>query len=200
MRRSARASSIRRRNWNWRSARIRLPHAGREFFLFGSEFSWRRSRLFRPTSKSNTTAAARSARTSSAMGLDITGCWVAGWPNSLALAPAVGAAEFVPGGNPSNPLDYAVSDVFLANGIGFSSEIPAFGQPGGQLGPDNRISFYIGDSWKLRHNLTLTYGVRYVRDTGRTDSDLKPNPCSELGEGIGDFLAANGSAVYWQYP
>ena len=111
----------------------------------------------------------------------------------LALAPAVGAQNLVPGGDPSNPLDYAVSDVFLANGIGFSSEIPAFGQPGGQLGPDNRLSFYIGDSWKLRHNLTLTYGVRYVRDTGRTDSDLKPNPCSELGPGIADFLAEKGS-------
>ena len=45
----------------------------------------------------------------------------------------------------------------------------------------------------MKPNFTLTYGVRYVRDTGRTDSDLKPNPCSELGEGIGDFLAANGS-------
>jgi len=111
----------------------------------------------------------------------------------LALAPAVGGQNLVLGGLNSNPLDYAVSDVILANGIGFSSENPAFGQPGGRLGPDNRISFYVGDSWKVKPNFTLTYGVRYVRDTGRTDSDLKPNPCSELGEGIGDFLAANGS-------
>ncbi len=71
----------------------------------------------------------------------------------LALAPAVGGQNLVPGGVSSNPLDYAVSDVILANGIGFSSENPAFGQPGGRLGPDNRLSFYVGDSWKVRHQL-----------------------------------------------
>ena len=42
------------------------------------------------------------------------------------------------------------------------------------LGPDNRLGVYIGDSWKIKPNLTLTYGLRYVRDTGRTDSDLGP--------------------------
>jgi hypothetical protein len=33
---------------------------------------------------------------------------------------------------------------------------------------------YIGDSWKLRQNITVTAGVRYVRDTGRIDADLGP--------------------------
>jgi hypothetical protein len=62
----------------------------------------------------------------------------------------------------------------LGNGQGFSSEKAAFGLPGGGLGPDNRISWYIGDSWKIRPTFTLTLGVRYVRDTGRTDSDIGP--------------------------
>jgi hypothetical protein len=34
------------------------------------------------------------------------------------------------------------------------------------------LGVYLGDSWKIKPNLTLSYGVRYVRDTGRTDSDL----------------------------
>ena len=41
-----------------------------------------------------------------------------------------------------------------------------------------RFSAYVGDSWKIKPNFTLTYGLRYNRDTGRTDSDLAPIPCS----------------------
>lgn len=78
-----------------------------------------------------------------------------------------------PGGN-GNPLNYPVANVNLGNGQGFSSEKAAFGLPGGGLGPDNRFSAYIGDSWKIKPNLTLTYGLRYVHDTGRTDSDIAP--------------------------
>ena len=48
--------------------------------------------------------------------------------------------------------------------------------PAGGLGPDNRIGFYVGDSWKILHNLTISPGLRYVRDTGRTDSDLPAIP------------------------
>jgi len=73
-----------------------------------------------------------------------------------------------------NPLNYPVTNVNLGNGQGFSSEKPAFGLPGGGLGPDNRFSLYIGDSWKIKPTFTLTLGLRYVRDTGRTDSDLGP--------------------------
>ena len=67
----------------------------------------------------------------------------------------------------------------LGNGQGYDSEIPAFGFPAGGSGPDNRISMYIGDAWKLRPNFTLTYGLRYVRDSGRTDSDLAAIPALE---------------------
>ena len=76
-----------------------------------------------------------------------------------------------PGGI-SNPLNYPIESVAVGNGIGFFSELRAFGQPAGGLGPDNRLGAYIGDSWRVRPNLTLTYGLRYVRDSGRTDSDL----------------------------
>ena len=68
---------------------------------------------------------------------------------------------------------------FFGNGQGFFTESSSFGLPaGGQR--DDRMQFYFGDSWKVRPYLTLTAGIRYVRDTGRTDSDLDPIPCSAL--------------------
>ena len=96
-------------------------------------------------------------------------------------------------GGDANPLNYPVQIVTMGNGQGFSSEKSAFGLPGGGLGPDNRIQWYIGDSWKVRPNLTVTYGVRYVHDTGRTDSDLGPIPCSTLDPGVAATLAAAGT-------
>jgi hypothetical protein len=101
-------------------------------------------------------------------------------------------ANIFPGGT-ANPLNYPASLVFMGNGQGFSSEKPAFGLPGGGLGPDNRIQAYIGDSWKARPNLTLTYGVRYVHDTGRTDSDIAPIPCSQLDPTLAAGLATAGT-------
>jgi len=77
-------------------------------------------------------------------------------------------------GGDTNPLNYAVLNVRFGNGQGFNTEHPALGFPAGGLGPDNRIGLYIGDSWKIKPNFTLSVGVRYDRDTGRTDSDLGP--------------------------
>ncbi len=117
-----------------------------------------------------------------------------GYAEFLGLAPAVGAlvtdcgatCMALPGGA-GNPLNYPANNVTLGNGQGFSSELPAFGLPGGGLGPDNRLSFYFGDSWRLKPNLTLTYGLRYVRDTGRTDSDLGPiGVLNQFGPGLGN--------------
>jgi Carboxypeptidase regulatory-like domain len=70
------------------------------------------------------------------------------------------------------PLNYPVDNVTLGNGEECDTEIPAFNAPCSGTPPDNRIGLYVGDSWKIKPNLNITYGLRYVRDTGRTDSDL----------------------------
>jgi hypothetical protein len=85
----------------------------------------------------------------------------------------------------SNPLNYDVQTITLGNGQGFSTTNKAFGFPAGGLGPDNRIGLYIGDSWKARPNFTVELGLRYVRDTGRTDSDLPGIPA--LNGLVSDF-------------
>ncbi|HYA26259.1 MAG TPA: carboxypeptidase-like regulatory domain-containing protein, partial [Terriglobales bacterium] len=90
------------------------------------------------------------------------------------------AASFGPfPGGESNPLNYPATLAVIGNGQGSFSEIPAFGLPGGGRA-DTRLSAYFGDLWKLKPNFTLSYGLHYVRDTGRTDSDIAPIPCSEL--------------------
>jgi hypothetical protein len=82
---------------------------------------------------------------------------------------AAAAGPFAGGIN--NPLNYPVTRITLGNGEGCFTEIPQFGQDcGGQF--DTRVQAYLGDSWKVKPNFTFTYGVRYNRDTGRSDSDL----------------------------
>ena len=68
---------------------------------------------------------------------------------------------------------------YVGNGIGVATETPAFGLPGGGQG-DWRIGFYVNDAWKITPTFTLSVGARYDRDTGRTDSDLNPIPCSAV--------------------
>jgi hypothetical protein len=123
--------------------------------------------------------------------------WGGGFASFLKLAPAVGAnvtdcnatCLALPGGA-SNPLNYPAQSVQLGNGIGFGTEIPRFNFPAGGTGPDYRTSGYIGDSWKIFPNLTLTYGLRYERDTFRSDADLPPIPfLNQFGPGLGKSVS-----------
>jgi len=122
-----------------------------------------------------------------------------GFASFLKLGPAVSAgvsdcnSTCLTLGGATNPLNYPANTVQLGNGVGYATEVPAFGFPAGGTGPDNRISAYFGDSWKVKPNLTLTYGLRYVRDTWRTDSDLGPIPA--LSQFNNQFYSGLGSRV-----
>ena len=100
--------------------------------------------------------------------------------STTAKRQAFAAAGPFPGGS-GNPLNYPVATIIMGNGQGFSTEFPGFGFPAGAQF-DDRFSFYIGDSWKVKPNITFNFAVRYVRDTGRTDSDLAPIPCSAIDQ------------------
>ena len=92
-------------------------------------------------------------------------------------------------GGASNPFNYPSDFGTVANGLGFSFTDPSLGFPAGGLGPDNRILLYLGDTWKIKGNFSLTYGLRYDRDTGRTDSQFAPIPeLSALIPGLGNSV------------
>ncbi len=87
------------------------------------------------------------------------------------------------------PLNYTADFVTTGNGEGSFTELKRFGKSAGGLGPDNRIGAYIGDSWKVKPNFTLSYGIRYDRDTNRTDSDISL-------PAINNFIPGAGNAVH----
>ncbi|MGA7927558.1 MAG: hypothetical protein WCA20_16400, partial [Candidatus Sulfotelmatobacter sp.] len=88
---------------------------------------------------------------------------------------AAAAGGPFPGGS-SNPLNYPADSITITNGLGYFTSEPALGFQAGGLGPDNRVLTYLGDSWKIKPNFNLTYGLRWDRDTGRTDSQYAGLP------------------------
>ena len=86
----------------------------------------------------------------------------------------------------SCPLNYPVEFVEVGNGLGYLTPMPSFGLPaGGRL--YDRFGAYFGASSRLRKNFTLTYGLRYIRETGRTDSNLPAiSQLNEIMPGLGN--------------
>ena len=83
-------------------------------------------------------------------------------------------------GDPSDPIKgYTPNSIRISNDQGYASEKPGFGLPGGFQG-DWRTGFYLSDAIKVTPSFTLTIAARYDRDTGRTNSDLAPIPCSSI--------------------
>ena len=114
-----------------------------------------------------------------------------GFANFFGTAPLlISAAGAGPvSGSLNDPTNYPLLSALLGNGQGYFTERPGFNLPaGGQA--DWRFQWYFGDSWKIKPNFTLSYGLRYNRDTGRTDSDMAPIPCSQLSATIVASLEA----------
>jgi len=88
-----------------------------------------------------------------------------------------------PRGPADNPLNYPVGTITIFNGLGSFSEHSAFNRSTGGHS-DDRIELYAADTFKLYPNLNITVGVNYVHDTGRTNSDLAPLPCSAINPAI----------------
>jgi len=97
-----------------------------------------------------------------------------------------GLAPLVPGdprGAADNPLNYPVGTITIFNGLGNFSENSAFNRSTGGHA-DTRLDGYVGDSYNVIPSLNLNIGVNYVRDSGRTDSDLGAIPCSAINTTI----------------
>jgi hypothetical protein len=78
-------------------------------------------------------------------------------------------------GGANDPLNYPLSQIVLGNGLGAFSERPALGFPsGGTI--NHRVGFYFTDTYKVKRNITLNYGLRYDYDSALSDSDLARTP------------------------
>ncbi len=103
--------------------------------------------------------------------------------NGIDVINAVSGASDPFSGGASNPLNYPVGTVTIFNGLGNFSGSSAFNRPsGGHF--DTRLEGYVGDTFNLYPNLDLSFGLNYVRDTGRTDSDLAALQCSAINTTI----------------
>ena len=91
-------------------------------------------------------------------------------------------APLIPGdprGSADNPLNYPVGTITIFNGLGNFSENSGFNRSTGGHA-DTRLEGYFGDTYNVIPNLNVYISVNYVRDSGRTDSDLGAIPCSAI--------------------
>ncbi len=103
----------------------------------------------------------------------------------------------IAGADPSDPINgYAVSSMYIGNGLGSFTERPGFGLPGGQTA-DWRQGAYVSDAWKITPSFTLVAGLRWSVDTDRANQDLAPTPCSAISAAIQNsgFSPCSGSSL-----
>src|SRR5205823_8715138 len=111
--------------------------------------------------------------------------------DTTAASSVVAAAGPFSGGT-ANPLNYPVRSIVLGNGLGCLTENSAFDSRCGGIA-DTRLHAYLGDTWKVRSNLNVTLALQYVRDSGRTDSDLSTIPCSAVASSLISLAPCSGS-------
>ncbi len=86
----------------------------------------------------------------------------------------------------SCPLNYPVEIVSVSNGLGYVTPFPGLGLPAGSFFY-HRLGAYVGMSSKWKRNLTLSYGVRYAREPGRSNSQFPAIPeLNALIPGLGN--------------
>lgn len=78
-------------------------------------------------------------------------------------------------GGASNPLNFPLLNIRLGNGLGYASEKPAHGLPFGGFFND-RLGFYGQDTWRVRRNISLNLGLRYVYDSNLANNNLARTP------------------------
>jgi hypothetical protein len=91
-------------------------------------------------------------------------------------------------GGVGDPLNFPLNQIVLGNGLGAFSERKALGFPNGGT-TNHRVGVYFTDAWKLKHNFTLTLGLRYDYDSALADSDLKRTAkLAEFSPALGGFV------------
>lgn len=78
-------------------------------------------------------------------------------------------------GGANNPLNFPLVNIRLGNGLGFASEQPAHGLPFGGFN-NNRLGFYVQDAWRVKRNISVNLGVRYVYDSNLANNNLARTP------------------------
>jgi len=86
----------------------------------------------------------------------------------------------------------ATNRVRFGNGLGYYTNKPGFGMPAGSMN-DWRMGAYLADSWKVTPQLTVNAGIRYMHDTGRSDHDVDPLPCSLIDSSIFPSAPCSGT-------
>ena len=98
-----------------------------------------------------------------------------GFANFAGPASLTGDFSQAPVGDPHNPLNYILTTFTMGPNSGFFTPVPAHNLPfGGRIG--TRYAFFVGDTWKALHNLTLNIGARYNYETNFFGGNLPRIP------------------------
>lgn len=97
-----------------------------------------------------------------------------------------GDFDAAPVGAANNPLNYLLQTFSTGPNSGFFTAQPAHGLPfGGHK--NTRVAWYVGDSWRMRPNLTINLGIRHNRESNMFSKGAPAIPELEVyGKGRGE--------------